>query len=275
MSEPPPRTRPRRGRALRAPQPSRPLQPAAPDVWQTVQERQRALLQLLVRRGSPTCRRLRLTEVGCGAGGNLLELLRLGFAPCAPARPRTAARAPCRRRAQVLPRALPLWLGDASRLAIARPARTWCCSPPSSRRCWTMPFQQRLAAAMWRWVKPGGGVLWYDFTVDNPRNPDVRGVPLARVRQLFPQARVTLAARDPGPVTGCWRRRWRAGAGEAGAAACIRINASTIMYGRPASNTAGRALACCSHRPPLLAWVGKPARSTCWSRCSTPGTITG
>jgi len=33
-------------------------------------------------------------------------------------------------------------------------------------------------------------VLWYDFTVDNPRNPDVRGVPLARVRALFPYARV-------------------------------------------------------------------------------------
>ena len=59
-------------------------------------------------------------------------------------------------------------------------------------------FQQQLAAAMWRWVAPGGGVLWYDFTVNNPRNPDVRGVPLARLRQLFPQAtlshrRVTLA----------------------------------------------------------------------------------
>ena len=59
-------------------------------------------------------------------------------------------------------------------------------------------FQQRLADAMWRWVKPGGAVLWYDFTVDNPRNPDVRGVPLREVRALFPQAaiaarRVTLA----------------------------------------------------------------------------------
>jgi hypothetical protein len=58
--------------------------------------------------------------------------------------------------------------------------------------------QQRLADAMWRWLKPGGAVIWYDFAVDNPRNPDVRGVPVARVRQLFPQAefevhRVTLA----------------------------------------------------------------------------------
>jgi hypothetical protein len=52
-------------------------------------------------------------------------------------------------------------------------------------------FQQRLAGAMWAAVKFGGGVLWYDFTVDNPRNKDVRGVPLSRVRQLFPEARVT------------------------------------------------------------------------------------
>ena len=51
-------------------------------------------------------------------------------------------------------------------------------------------FQQRLANAMWRWVRPGGGVLWYDFTYDNPRNPDVRGVPLARVRDLFPSGRI-------------------------------------------------------------------------------------
>jgi hypothetical protein len=41
-------------------------------------------------------------------------------------------------------------------------------------------------------------VLWYDFIVDNPRNRDVRGVPLRRVRELFPQGqlhaqRLTLA----------------------------------------------------------------------------------
>jgi len=41
-------------------------------------------------------------------------------------------------------------------------------------------------------------VVWYDFAVDNPSNPDVRGVPLAKVQQLFPHGlisarRVTLA----------------------------------------------------------------------------------
>ena len=44
---------------------------------------------------------------------------------------------------------------------------------------------------MWSWLRPGGAVLWYDFTYNNPRNPDVRGVPLRRVQALFPQGRIT------------------------------------------------------------------------------------
>ena len=96
-------------------------------------------------------------------------------------------------------------------------------------------FQQRLAAAMWQWLRPGGGVLWYDFTVDNPRNPDVRGVPLRR-----------------GSAPSFPRRGWRAGASRwrrrspARSAACI-----------PASTL------CCNALPllrtHLLCWLGKPA----------------
>ncbi|TDM09573.1 MAG: hypothetical protein C4K60_10060 [Ideonella sp. MAG2] len=50
--------------------------------------------------------------------------------------------------------------------------------------------QERLAQAMWQWLKPGGAVLWYDFCMDNPRNREVRGVPLSRVQALFPQGRL-------------------------------------------------------------------------------------
>ncbi len=32
-----------------------------------------------------------------------------------------------------------------------------------------MPSKHTLLDRMWRWVKPGGGVLWYDFTFDNPK----------------------------------------------------------------------------------------------------------
>ena len=161
-----------------------------PDVWQTVQERQRAMLRLFVQQGLTDLPNLRVLEVGCGAGGNLLELLRLGFSP----QNLTGAELLPDRLAQaraVLPAAVQLHAGDASALAI----------PPGSQHIvWQSTvfssllddgFQQQLATAMWRWVAPGGGVLWYDFTVNNPRNPDVRGVPLPRLRQLFPQARIS------------------------------------------------------------------------------------
>ncbi|MCK6434589.1 MAG: class I SAM-dependent methyltransferase [Aquabacterium sp.] len=160
-----------------------------PDVWQTVQERQRALLRLLVRLGLTEVERLRVLDVGCGAGGNLLEWLRLGARPehlagveLLPERHAIAR--------QVLPPGVTLWQGDASALAIEPGSRDIVCQHTVFSSLQDDVFAQRLAAAMWQWVAPGGGVLWYDFTVDNPRNPDVRGVPLARVRALFPQARV-------------------------------------------------------------------------------------
>jgi len=50
--------------------------------------------------------------------------------------------------------------------------------------------QQALANSMWRLLKPGGGIYWYDFTLNNPKNKDVQGVPLARVKELFPNGNI-------------------------------------------------------------------------------------
>lgn len=160
-----------------------------PEVWQTVQERQRAMLKLFVRLGWTDLAALRLLEVGCGSGGNLQELLRLGFA----AQHLSGAELLPERLEQAragLPAALTLHQGDATRLQIAADTQDIVFVSTVFSSLLDDAFQQRLANAMWRWVKPGGGVLWYDFTYDNPRNPDVRGVPLARLRTLFPHGRI-------------------------------------------------------------------------------------
>lgn len=161
-----------------------------PDVWQTVQERQRAILQLLVREDLDDPSTLRIVEVGCGTGGNLLEWLRMGATPgnlCGIEllAPRLAiARG-------LLPAGVTLVEGDASRQPIASESVDIVCQSTVFSSILDDSAQQRLAHAMWRWVRPGGGVLWYDFTMDNPRNPDVRGVPMATVRRLFPLARIS------------------------------------------------------------------------------------
>ena len=160
-----------------------------PEVWQMWQERQRALLQLLACRPGRPADWL-ATEVGCGAGGNLLDLLRLGLMPAhltgielLPER-LAAARA-------ALPEAVRLLAGDASTAPVEAASQDLVLQSTVFSSILDDALQQRLAEAMWRWLRPGGAVVWYDFTFDNPRNLDVRGVPMSRVRRLFPAGRLT------------------------------------------------------------------------------------
>jgi SAM-dependent methyltransferase len=153
------------------------------------QERQRAMLALFKRLGWSDLSALKLLEVGSGTGSNLVECVLMGFAPehlsgieLLPERHAVA-------RAR-LPEAVSLAQGDALALMPAAESVDIVQQSTVFSSLLDDAFQQRLAAAMWAAVKPGGGVLWYDFTVDNPRNRDVRGVPLRRVQALFPRARV-------------------------------------------------------------------------------------
>ncbi len=163
-----------------------------PEVWQTLHERQRVLLGMFAAQGLRDVSNLRLTEVGCGGGGNLLELLRLGFAPAHLQGVELLLERHAQAR-QVLPAATRLWLGNAADPAqapIEAASQDLVLQSTVFSSLLDDAFQQQLASAMWRWLRPGGAVLWYDFTFNNPRNPDVRGVPMARVHSLFPAARI-------------------------------------------------------------------------------------
>jgi len=168
-----------------------------PDVWLSVQERQRALIRLLARHAPASLEQLRVLEIGCGGGANLLELIRLGFDPANLSGnellPERAAAA-----RNNLPRSCTVLEGDASALQIAADTFDIVYQSTVFTSLLDTSFRRRLAQLMWSWLKPGGAVLWYDFVFDNPANRDVRGVPLGEVRALFPAAdivakRVTLA----------------------------------------------------------------------------------
>lgn len=160
-----------------------------PDVWQLVQERQRAMLRGLRQRGLADVAELRVAEVGCGAGGNLLEFLRMG---CQAAHLSACELLPERlalARAR-LPAAVQLWGGDACAAPLPAASQDLVFQATVFSSLLDDALQVRLAQALWHWLKPGGWVLWYDFTMDNPANRDVRGVPRRRLAELFPQGRI-------------------------------------------------------------------------------------
>ena len=161
-----------------------------PEVCLGVQERQRVMLQLLRQQGVTDLAQLRLLEVGCGTGGNLLEFLRMG---CIPQHLTGIELLPDRyaQARHVLPAAVRLHEGDALLADERHASQDVLLVSTVFSSLLDQDFQRRLAATMWQWLRPGGAVIWYDFTYNNPRNPDVRGVPMRRVQALFPQGRIT------------------------------------------------------------------------------------
>jgi SAM-dependent methyltransferase len=159
-----------------------------PANYMLLQERERHLIGWLRMSGLGPAERLQLLEVGCGNGGNLLQFVRLGFSPenlvgneLLPDRIAAA-----RRR---LPAAVNVIPGNAADLSLAPGTFDVVYQSTVFTSILDERLQTLIARRMWDLVRPGGGVLWYDFVFDNPRNPDVRGIPVERVRGLFPESR--------------------------------------------------------------------------------------
>jgi SAM-dependent methyltransferase len=161
-------------------------------------ERQRIFIDLLRNwLGPGPLSRKDILEIGCGTGGNLLNLLSLGANPGRLVgndllEPRLAeARAR-------LPPSIRLIIGDASTLNL--PDTSFDLILQSV--CFSSILDDGLLASVadraWKLLRPGGAFLSYDFIVNNPRNPNVRGISIGRLRSLFPEGqftarRVTLA----------------------------------------------------------------------------------
>lgn len=162
--------------------------PLNPAQQHALQERERAMAALLRRNGWLDTARLRAAELGCGTGGNLLTLLQLGFEPAhltgVELLPERAVRARER-----LPASVTTLQADARAAAVAPDSQDLVLAFTVFSSVLDEVLAQQLADAAWAWLRPGGALLLYDFAIDNPANPDVRGVRAARVRRLFPQAR--------------------------------------------------------------------------------------
>jgi SAM-dependent methyltransferase len=162
-----------------------------PEVWRGLHEKQRVLISFLNQFISQSLTDLKVLEIGIGSGSNLLELIRLGFSPenligneLLPERAEMARRN--------LPALCKVEEGDACLLDYPKESFDIVYQSTVFTSLLDGKFQEKLAKTMWQWVKPGGGVLWYDFIYNNPKNKDVRGVPISRIKELFPEAKITV-----------------------------------------------------------------------------------
>jgi SAM-dependent methyltransferase len=184
--------------------------PCSAWVYQTRLELERTLIETLRRARMLPLSGRTLLEVGCGSGNNLLQFVRLGIDPehlvgCELLEQRANE---ARRR---LPAAARVLCGDALQVDFDEQSFDIVYQSLVFSSILDEGFQQSLAQRMWSLVRPGGGVLWYDFTFDNPSNPDVAGVPMKRVRQLFPRAQVSWRRVTLAPPISRLVTRWHAG----------------------------------------------------------------
>ncbi len=165
--------------------------PLDPSVWIAQQEWERALIRWIKDAAIEPVDEKRVLEVGCGNGDNLIDLLKLGFSPRLLVGNELLESLASDARTR-LPSATRIIPGDALAMDIPPGSFDVVLQSTVFSSILDDDFQHRLADLMWRLAAPGGGVLWYDFTFNNPANPDVRGVPVQRVRALFPGAKLTV-----------------------------------------------------------------------------------
>lgn len=155
----------------------------------SMQELERSVADLFNRSGLLPLSDKTVLEIGCGTGGILLMLLRFGFSP-----ENLIGSELMEERASIaihrLPKDVSVIVGDSSELNLPADSFDVVLQSTVFTSLLDDDFQEKLARKMWSLVKPGGGVLWYDFIYNNPKNPDVKGVSVQRIRELFPEGEI-------------------------------------------------------------------------------------
>jgi ubiquinone/menaquinone biosynthesis C-methylase UbiE len=156
-----------------------------------IQSRERKVLSLLQAHGVAQFESKKILEIGCGSGFWIREFIKWG------ARPENIygldlldnrigeARRLC-------PETVNLKCGSAAALDFPDTVFDIVLQSTVFTSILDNRLRQQIAAEMQRVLKPDGLILWYDFCVDNPWNPDVRGVNKKEILQLFSGCHVEL-----------------------------------------------------------------------------------
>ena len=168
-----------------------------PWMFKSEQEKEIAIIKWIKTCSILPLEEIKLLEIGCGNGGNLLQFLRLGFSPENLIGNELLEERFIASRNK-LPEKLKLIQGNALDLNFETLQFNVVFQSMVFSSILDEKFKLQLAKTMWGWVKEGGGILWYDFIYNNPWNKDVKGISYNKVKEYFPKGsnkkwKITLA----------------------------------------------------------------------------------
>ena len=156
-----------------------------------VHQRERRLLGLLSERGLADLDRRTILEVGCGTGQWLRDFVKWGARPekitgidLLPDRVSKAQ--------QLCPPGVRIQCVTAAQVPFESEEFDIVLQSTVFTSIIDRDLKRRIAAEMMRVVKPEGVIVWYDYHVNNPWNPDVRGIKRREIGSLFPRCRIEL-----------------------------------------------------------------------------------
>lgn len=156
-----------------------------------VQEQERQMLVALKQHGFACLDNMKILEIGCGRGYWLREFIKWG------AKPQNITgidllsdRVELARR--LCPEGVEIECGSAGKLGFRDGSFDLVLQSTVFSSVLDPSLRQQIALEMLRVIKENGAILWYDFHVNNPRNPDVQGINKRKIKQLFSGCRIEL-----------------------------------------------------------------------------------
>jgi ubiquinone/menaquinone biosynthesis C-methylase UbiE len=156
----------------------------------SLQQLERCLLSKLHTLGYAPLEGKRILEVGCGTGSWLQRFIMWQ------ARPEDLFGVDLQESRIIkgrnnLPSSVTLKIGNASNLEFADESFDLVCQFTLFSSVLSVEMKRQIAREMTRVLKRDRHIVWYDFFMNNPFNPDVSGVGKREVKQLFAGCRPT------------------------------------------------------------------------------------
>jgi ubiquinone/menaquinone biosynthesis C-methylase UbiE len=156
-----------------------------------VQEREQRFLALLSRHGCVPLDSKAILEVGCGSGDLLRDFIKWGARPenivgieLLPERLAEAV--------ELCPKGIHIHQGNAAEMPFPDKSFDVVLQSTVFTSVLDTTMKEALASEMCRVLKPDGLILWYDYHMNNPRNPDVKGVKSQEIHRLFSGCEIRL-----------------------------------------------------------------------------------